>query len=188
MLTTITAITAGAAVGLARPARAHRRLRDILGPLPSAAPVAATSAVSPSRLAVALDLLAAALDAGLSPVSALAALVASKPRAVEARMERTIAMIEASGDPRAAWRVLADDAVLGPLGAALARSEQSGAPVAESVRVLAGDSRRQYRNDRLERARRVGVRTAAPLGLCFLPAFFLIAVVPTIAGLIGNAF
>ncbi|MPZ96075.1 MAG: type II secretion system protein, partial [Propionibacteriales bacterium] len=30
--------------------------------------------------------------------------------------------------------------------------------------------------------RSVGVRAAAPLGLCFLPAFVLIGIVPAIAG------
>jgi pilus assembly protein TadC len=60
--------------------------------------------------------------------------------------------------------------------------------VAEAVRVLADEARRSDRSERLERARRVGVRTAAPLGLCFLPAFLLVAVVPTIIGLIGDVF
>jgi hypothetical protein len=30
------------------------------------------------------------------------------------------------------------------------------------------------------------VRTAAPLGACFLPAFFLVGVVPTIIGVVGT--
>jgi tight adherence protein B len=32
------------------------------------------------------------------------------------------------------------------------------------------------------RARQVGVLAAGPLGLCFLPAFMLIGVVPTVVG------
>ena len=32
-------------------------------------------------------------------------------------------------------------------------------------------------------ARRVGVRAALPLGLCLLPAFLLIGIVPVVAGL-----
>jgi hypothetical protein len=35
-----------------------------------------------------------------------------------------------------------------------------------------------------ERARSVGVRAALPLGLCLLPAFVLLAVVPIAAGLL----
>jgi hypothetical protein len=34
-----------------------------------------------------------------------------------------------------------------------------------------------------EAARSAGVRAVAPLGLCFLPAFVLVGVVPTVVGL-----
>jgi hypothetical protein len=33
-----------------------------------------------------------------------------------------------------------------------------------------------------KRARTVGVRAAGPLGLCFLPAFMLVGIVPTVVG------
>ena len=44
----------------------------------------------------------------------------------------------------------------------------------------ADELREQRRASARERARSVGVKTAAPLGLCFLPAFVLIGIVPTI--------
>ncbi len=34
-------------------------------------------------------------------------------------------------------------------------------------------------------AERAGVLAVAPLGLCFLPAFVLLGVVPVVAGLVG---
>jgi len=34
-------------------------------------------------------------------------------------------------------------------------------------------------------ARRAGVLAVGPLGLCFLPAFVLVGVVPLVAGLVG---
>jgi hypothetical protein len=34
--------------------------------------------------------------------------------------------------------------------------------------------------------RRAGVLAAAPLGLCFLPAFVLVGVVPVVTGLAGS--
>ncbi len=37
-----------------------------------------------------------------------------------------------------------------------------------------------------QRARRVGVRAAVPLGLCLLPAFLLIGIVPVVAGLVSD--
>jgi hypothetical protein len=35
-----------------------------------------------------------------------------------------------------------------------------------------------------DKARRVGVLAAVPLGLCLLPAFLLIGIVPVVAGLL----
>jgi hypothetical protein len=37
-----------------------------------------------------------------------------------------------------------------------------------------------------DRARTVGIRAAVPLGLCLLPAFLLLGVVPTVASLFGS--
>ena len=94
-------------------------------------------------------------------------------------------MVDLGSD--AAWRMLADDPLLGPLARALERSERAGAPVAAAVRVLADEVRQDTRTARLAEARRVGVRTAAPLGACFLPAFFLIAIIPTVIALVRSA-
>jgi pilus assembly protein TadC len=90
------------------------------------------------------------------------------------------------GDPMAVWAHLADDDVLGPLGRAFRRAATSGMPVARVVASVAEELRRERRAGRRERSRRVGVRTAAPLGACFLPAFFLVGIVPTIIGVVGT--
>jgi hypothetical protein len=47
---------------------------------------------------------------------------------------------------------------------------------------LAEDLRRRDRADVESRARSVGVKAALPLGLCLLPAFVLVGVVPLVAG------
>jgi hypothetical protein len=52
--------------------------------------------------------------------------------------------------------------------------------MADGLALLAGDLRRRRRAAAEQRARSVGVRAAAPLGLCFLPAFVLIGVVPSV--------
>ena len=59
-------------------------------------------------------------------------------------------------------------------------------PVARVVEQVAAEQRRVARGARRERARRVGVRTAAPLGLCFLPAFFCIGIAPTLLGVFAG--
>ena len=41
------------------------------------------------------------------------------------------------------------------------------------------------RGETEDRARRVGVQAAVPLGLCLLPAFVLLGIVPWVAGMVG---
>ncbi|MGJ9412752.1 type II secretion system F family protein [Aeromicrobium sp. CF4.19] len=139
-----------------------------------------------SRLPAALDLVVAALDAGRPPVAALALVadVVEDPLARELRL--VTARLESGGEPRAVWALLAEHRVLGPVGRAFGRAEVSGMPVARVVASVAVEARRTRRSTARERSRRVGVRTAAPLGACFLPAFFLVGVVPTIIGVVSG--
>lgn len=138
------------------------------------------------RLPEALDLVVAALDAGRPPVGALSLVceVVEEPLAEELRL--VVGRLRAGGDPRAVWALLADHRTLGPLGRAFGRAETSGMPVARVVAAVAAEQRRVRRSAARERSRRVGVRTAAPLGVCFLPAFFLVGVVPTIIGVVSG--
>jgi pilus assembly protein TadC len=177
------------AVWLAVPASAEWRCHRLNRPR-AAGTVPREPAGDPgsSRVAALLDLLAAALDAGLAPPSALAALVPVLAGAEQARLRRAVSMLDVGGDSATVWQLLAPDPTLGPLAKALERSERSGAPVAASVRSLADECRRDDRAARLAAARRVGIRTAVPLGACFLPAFFLIAIVPTVIALLGTVF
>jgi hypothetical protein len=47
---------------------------------------------------------------------------------------------------------------------------------------LADDQRRRSHAEVEARARAVGVKAALPLGVCLLPAFILVGVVPLVAG------
>lgn len=187
MTPVLAAVSAGVAVALVLRPRADRRAAAVSIPDDRVAETPTGSGLATDRVAALLDLVAAALDVGLAPVAALAAVAVGVPEPDRSRLRRAVAMVGIGGDPATVWRMLADDPVLGPLAHALARSERSGAPVAAAVRGLADESRRERRATRLAEARRVGVRTAAPLGACFLPAFFLIAIVPTVIALLGSA-
>lgn len=138
------------------------------------------------QLPPALDLVVAALEAGRPPVSALSLVadVVDDPLAEELRL--VAARLAAGGEPRAVWALLAEHRVLAPVGRAFSRAETSGMPVARVVASVADEVRRSRRAAARERSRRVGVRTAAPLGLCFLPAFFLVGIVPTIIGVVSG--
>ena len=72
------------------------------------------------------------------------------------------------------------------LGRALARAHRTGAPVVPAVERLADELARSARSEVEDRARAVGVKAAVPLGLCLLPAFVLIGIVPLVAGLLTS--
>ncbi len=73
-----------------------------------------------------------------------------------------------------------DDPGFQRLGRALTRSARSGAPVAAAVVRLAAELASERRLRVADRARTVGVRAALPLGLCLLPAFLLLGIVPVV--------
>lgn len=134
-----------------------------------------------AQLPPALDLVVAALDAGRPPALALAVVAETVDEPLRAELSAVAGRLE-FGDPVDVWAQLGDDSPLAPVGRAFRRAGISGAAVARVVQTVADELRRERRAERRERARRVGVRTAAPLGLCFLPAFFLVGVVPTVYG------
>jgi Flp pilus assembly protein TadB len=133
-----------------------------------------------AQLPTALDLMVAALEVGRPPVTAfeLAAQATDEPLGTELGL--VAGRLAIAGDSEAVWRTLAGDPSLAPVGRAFRRAAASGMPVAHVVSGVADDLRRERRAARRERSRKVAVRTAAPLGACFLPAFFLIGIVPTI--------
>ena len=87
-------------------------------------------------------------------------------------------------DPAQVWASLDGDPALAPLGRTMGRAQATGAPVVPAIERLADDLARRAREDVEERARAVGVKAALPLGLCLLPAFLLVGIVPLVAGLL----
>jgi pilus assembly protein TadC len=75
------------------------------------------------------------------------------------------------------WRSMTDSMITG-LASGTAIHEQ----LADSENML----RTTIEMEKLKRIKSVAVKSVLPLGACFLPAFILLAVVPMVAGLIGN--
>jgi pilus assembly protein TadC len=92
------------------------------------------------------------------------------------------ARLAVGADPVSVWRALTGDSVLAQLARTMLRALETGAPVAQGLSRLVDDQRRARRWEAEQRARAVGVKAAAPLALCFLPAFVTVGIVPTIAG------
>jgi len=66
------------------------------------------------------------------------------------------------------------------------RADRSGASVTQEVIRLADELARTSRASVEERARSVGVKAAVPLGLCLLPSFVLVGVVPLVVSLLQS--
>ena len=89
-------------------------------------------------------------------------------------------------DPVQVWGRVAERPGTAPLGRALARASRTGAGVVDVVEGLADELADRTRTGREDRARSVGVRAAVPLGVCLLPAFLLLGIVPLVAGLVSR--
>ena len=130
----------------------------------------------------AVDLLAACLAVGLSPGAALEQVTAVVEPPMAEELSELSSRLRLGVDPVTVWRDLGRHPQLGGLGRAVSRAVESGASVADAMLRLAEDLRRQTRADVESMARAVGVKAALPLGVCLLPAFVLVGVVPLVAG------
>lgn len=124
----------------------------------------------------------AALRSGAAPVDALGVVCAALPGAAADELAPSCARLRLGVPGGEVWGELARHPALGPLGRAMTRAHASGASVTATVAALAADLAAQSRGDAEDRARTVGVKAAVPLGLCLLPAFLLIGIVPLVAG------
>jgi Flp pilus assembly protein TadB len=132
---------------------------------------------------VAADLLAACLLAGCPPVDAVDAVADALDGPLSGQLRRVVATLRLGGDPVSSWLMLGQEPALAPLGWSLARASDGGGALAAAVARVADEQRLTRRWAAEAAARRVGVQAAAPLGLCFLPAFVLLGIVPVIAGM-----
>jgi Flp pilus assembly protein TadB len=131
-----------------------------------------------------VGLLAATLRAGAAPGQGVAVVCAALPGPAADRLAGVAARLALGMDPAQVWASLDGDPALAPLGRTMGRAQATGAPVVPAIERLADDLVRRAREDVEERARAVGVKAALPLGLCLLPAFLLVGIVPLVAGLL----
>lgn len=128
-----------------------------------------------------VGLLATALAAGASPAAALEQVADALPGPATDALRLARSRLALGVPPSEVWSEIADQSGLEPLGRALSRAEGSGARIADTVRRLAQDLAREARCEVEDRARTVGIRAAVPLGVCLLPAFLLVGIVPVVA-------
>ncbi|MGW3986116.1 type II secretion system F family protein [Streptomyces sp. NPDC004830] len=176
---------AGAAVGLAGAVgvwrwRLHQEAKG------RAARHAPDPAETERQLPLAADLLAACIAAGAGPVVAAQAVGQALGGPVGDALARGAAEVRLGGEPGAAWRSVAVLPGAGGLARLLERAGVSGLPAAAPVARLAAEARADWGRAATARARRAGVMVSAPVGLCFLPAFLAVGVLPVVIGLAGG--
>ncbi|MGW1586246.1 type II secretion system F family protein [Streptomyces sp. NPDC002386] len=146
----------------------------------------ADRALAARQLPLAADLLAACIAAGAGPVIAAQAVGEALGGPVGDALDRGAAEVRLGGEPSGAWRRLAGLPGAEALARLLERADESGLPAAGPVARLASDARAEWARAATARARRAGVLVSAPVGLCFLPAFIAIGVLPVVIGLAGG--
>ncbi|MCW2738412.1 type II secretion system F family protein, partial [Nocardioides sp.] len=133
-----------------------------------------------------IDLFASTLRAGAEPVSGLAQVCAALPGPAADRLAPVVEQARWGASGVEAWTAVAHDEALAPLARSMIRSQVSGSSVVQAVERLADELERESLARAEDAARRVGVSAAVPLGVCLLPAFLLLGVVPTVASLFGQ--
>ena len=133
-----------------------------------------------------IELLASGLAAGSPPGRALDIACLALPGAAADRLRVVRAQLALGADPETSWTAVVHDEILAPLARTMARAQRTGAPIAGALSRLAADLAEQDRARVEDRARAVGVKAAVPLGVCLLPAFLLLGIVPVAAALLSG--
>jgi Flp pilus assembly protein TadB len=133
-----------------------------------------------------VHLLAAALRSGTAVPQAVTLVCDACPGPAADAVSAVGHRLELGIEPAAAWGGLLSDPQLALLARTMVRADRSGASVSGEVSRLADDLTRRARTEVEERARAVGVKAAVPLGLCLLPSFILLGIVPLVVSLLQS--
>lgn len=167
-----------------RPPRAHRPHQGLL--------LGRTDVADPLAVAASLDVLAVCLAAGMAVSTAAAATAAVAPPRLARVLRRAADLLALGADPNIAWSRPPDlppgthDAQTDAVLRLARRSAASGAALADGIVELAVQVRHDAAQAAAAAAERAGVLIAGPLGLCFLPAFLCVGIVPLVVGLAGD--
>lgn len=137
-------------------------------------------------LAQLVDLLAVSLSAGLPAPDALTAVADAVDHSDPASarpLRAAAARLRFGAAPAEAWRDVPGAARLAPVASVLVRATDSGGSVRSALNHAADRMRADADAAATARAERAAVMVAGPLGLCFLPAFVCLGVLPVVVGL-----
>ncbi|MCQ4121692.1 type II secretion system F family protein [Rhodococcus tibetensis] len=164
-----------------RPSRG--RLRDERSPIVDVDSDDRRRREDPLAIAATFDLLAACLRSGLPVAVAAEAVSLTAPPPLSESLRRAADLLSLGADAATAWESAASDPATESLARMARRSARSGSSLAGSMTELATESRTHAEDSAAASAERAGVLISGPLGLCFLPAFICLGIVPVVIGL-----
>lgn len=156
------------------------------------------TADDPFTVAATLDLFAVCLRAGLPIAAAVRVAGTSAPPSLARHLEATAELLELGAEPQHAWSPRRDTGrrrggskkkpdsaavYFDELAQLARRSSRAGSAFSGGVAELAERVRREAQDGAVAGAERAGVLVSGPLGLCFLPAFICLGIVPVVIGL-----
>jgi len=168
-------------------ARVGRRLdRATAASLPH--PPASDRSRDPLAVASSLDVFAACLTSGMAVATAAAATGPFAPHQLAGVLVRAADLLTLGAEPATAWSDpdQSGDQRMTALLRLARRSASSGTALAHGVAELADQSRLDAGDAAQAAAERASVLIAGPLGLCYLPAFLCLGIVPVVVGLAGD--
>ena len=140
-----------------------------------------------SEVLQALEIIRLGISSGMTISDALQYAQKHSPHAASQELDQALNQFQV-GFPLA--RGLEEIAILNPgwrsISDALITSLYSGSPITEQLTDVEFVLQSSTDTEKLKRIKSVAVKSVLPLGLCFLPAFILLAVIPIVAGLIGG--
>ena len=153
----------------------------------SVEPDTAGGAASSSEILQALEIVRLGISSGMTISDALQYAQKHSPRAASQELEQGLNQFR-MGFPL--FRGLEEIAIRNPgwrsISDTLITSLYSGSSITDQLADVEFVLQSSMDTEKLKRIKSVAVKSVLPLGLCFLPAFILLAVVPIVAGLMSG--
>ncbi|MFF0818482.1 type II secretion system F family protein [Rhodococcus sp. NPDC003318] len=129
------------------------------------------------------DLLAACMRSGLPVPAAATAVAEHAPEPLAGVLRQAANLLALGAEAEVAWHRAGAHPETEALARMARRSARSGVALADAMTELAAEQRIAVEERGSAAAERAGVLISGPLGLCFLPAFLCLGIVPVVIGL-----
>ncbi|GAA4655526.1 type II secretion system F family protein [Arthrobacter cryoconiti] len=131
-----------------------------------------------------LELIGSACESGLAIPRALRLVAEISTPQVGVSLSQVVAGLEIGASWEHAWEGASHQSAVGSIRDALSFAALTGAPAAPLLYAEAAACRRESQRNAEKRAAALGVKLVIPLGLCSLPAFVVLGIIPVVVAMI----